>query len=371
MPKEHQTLTARLKETTLKMAFFDEKITVILGAGSSAEVGMPVGNELKSKIASLLEVTGESRTDSISKGILANKWTANWVLDQDKYFLACHQIATAMPQAISIDNYLHAHKNDKRTLLAGKLAISEAILNAERASSVYWEPNSNTGFDFKRSSASWYNIFFQLLTENCSIENLPESLSNVSIISFNYDRSLEHYLICALKNYYRLRDEQAIEIMGNLEIHHPYGQVGFLPWQNSNPHAHFGAEPTPQLLEAISGQIRTFTEGTDPDNSNIDQIRESLALSNKMIFLGFAFHPMNMQLLATNEDFNKTKTCFGTALGISEPDCKIIEREIQDLVIPDIKPIYLRNDLTCSQLLAEYRRSLTSTYDLAFETSVL
>lgn len=349
------------------MAFSEGKTTIILGAGASCEVGLPVGRELKTRIARLLDIRygrGGYEQESGSEEIdfsFRNIVQAEGGRDINPYLKACWRIRDAMPQAISIDNYLDAHADDELTVIAGKLGIAQSILAAERSSSIYASQHGNpTMINFEQIEDTWFNKFTQLLTENCRVDDLSDNLTNLSVISFNYDRCFEHFLYNAIQNYYRLDATTAAEILTNLSIYHPYGRVGSLLWQQQETPIEFGADPRPQNLLKIYTQIRTFTEGTNPEGSDIDNIRSAVAECDRLIFLGFAFHPMNMDLLSSdNKDCTPTVS-YGTALGLSNPDRAIVEREIKAMTGNDIGSVELRNDLTCSQLLDEYRRSITS-----------
>ena len=348
------------------MAFSEGKTTIVLGAGASKEAGLPIGRELKSQIARLVDIRyedGFTRASGSAEidGAFRVSCRTEGTRDINPYLHACWRIRDAMPQAVSIDNYLDAHAYDRLTVTAGKLAIAQSILEAEKRSSLYIaQGRRGEMIDFGRMEETWFNKFVQLLTENCRASDLPTSLSNLTVISFNYDRCFEQFLYFALKNYYRLEDREITDLLNDFSVYHPYGRVGSLPWQRQQTPIEFGVDPTPQSLLAISTQIRTFTEGTDPQTSSIDAIRGAVASCDRLIFLGFAFHPMNMQLLSSTENESAPRASYGTALGLSKPDRIIVEREIKGLVGQDIETVELRNDLTCSQLLDEYRRSLTS-----------
>jgi len=349
------------------MAFSEGKTTIVLGAGASCEAGLPIGRDLKSKIARLIDIRYEDGgyTRSSGSGEIADafriKLQADGGRDINPYLRACWRIRDAMPQAISIDNYLDAHAEDALTVVSGKLGIAQAILEAEKSSTLY--VNRREGqemINFGRVENTWFNKFVQLLAENCRVDDLSANLSNLNVVSFNYDRCFEHFLYFAIQNYYRVAAADVAGMLANLKVYHPYGRAGSLPWQRQETPIEFGATPNPKSLLDISAQIRTFTEGTDPDTSNIQAIRDSVAGCDRLIFLGFAFHPMNMQLLSSQGAGEVPKASYGTAFGLSQPDREIIEREVRILAGSEIGRVELRNDLTCSQLLDEYRRSLTS-----------
>ena len=201
----------------------------------------------------------------------------------------------------------------------------------------------------------------KLLTENCTKENLSKRLKSIALIVFNYDRCIEHFLYNSLQNYYSLRPDEAGNLVNEIEIYHPYGVVGTLPWQSDQSVA-FGAELHAQKLLNLTHQIKTFTESTDPKSKEILAIRNNVIKADYIVFLGFAYHKLNMNLLMPDipiADSLKVSSCFGTAKGISNSDCEIIKAELGDFYKSSIKELNIRNELDCYSLFEEYRRSLS------------
>ena len=273
----------------------------------------------------------------------------------------CWRIRDAMPQAISIDKFIDCHSDEPKIAICGKLAIAKAILAAEAKSTLTIDKtNTHNKLDFARNSNTWLNGFFQLLTENCRIETLPERLRKVGVIIFNYDRCFEHYLFNAIQNYYGVSAEKAADLLQNIEIHHPYGMVGGLPWMHLQTSIDFGADVHVSKLVPVSQQLRTFTEGTNPAVSDINLIRTTINDAKRIVFLGFAFHRLNMELLfdpATPP--RNTERVFGSAFGISHSDCNVICNELSAQTGLANGPMQLRNELTCAKLVQEYWRSLS------------
>jgi hypothetical protein len=84
-----------------------------------------------------------------------------------------------------------------------------------------------------------------------------------------------------------------------------------------------------QLLESAS-QIKTFTEGTDPESSAIADIQRCAGSASRVVFLGFAFHRQNLKLLWPKlaESDKGSIEIFATALNISETDVAMITQEL-------------------------------------------
>ena len=205
--------------------------------------------------------------------------------------------------------------------------------------------------------------FFQLLTENCTKEELSERLKSISLIVFNYDRCIEHFLYNALKTYYLLTDEEAASFVNEIEIYHPYGVVGNLPWQNKNIAVEYGEEVTSRLLLRIANGLKTFTEGVNPDSSDIQAIHRNVHNADKIVFLGFAFHPLNMKLMSPIEkefsNLDKDTKYFATAYGISLPDQRIIQEQLKGFTSRTVRKIELEGHVSCSKLFQKYWRNLS------------
>jgi hypothetical protein len=347
---------------------FARKNLIIVGAGASTECGLPTGRQLTERISSLLDIRFKQGYELISGDSLICEALHAAIRRQDpnardinSHIHAARHIRDAMPQALSIDNFIDAHRGDKEIQLCGKLAIARSILQAEQSSRLYVDPSGpSRAPHFSTLRETWFNSFFMLLTENCRVEQLEERLSSVSMIVFNYDRCIEHFLYHSLQNYYRIGPEQAAELLRAIEIFHPYGTVGWLPWDGAKPAVAFGADPRANELIDLANQIRTFTEGTDPEASDVTKLRDRLVESNIVLFLGFAFHPMNLELLRSSTARHPEPMqvrYYGTAKGVSESDREVVSVELTALAGVNRENVVLR-DLECAKLFQEYWRSL-------------
>lgn len=347
----------------------DRKTVFVVGAGASFEMGLPVGEKLKAQISHMLAVppyepyqAPRVKNNDIYDAIRIEAST--WEQPEPalvNMIRAADDIANALPLTLSIDNYIHSHNGDKAVEICGKLAIVQAILAAEAGSSLY-KTSSQTRLDFSECSTSWLMPFMQYLSEDCSLPKLRERLTTVVFIVFNYDRCIEHFLIHAIMTVYKVQQSVAAEIVGDIEIYHPYGTVGRLPWATNFLHdmeiVEFGETPGPHKLHKLTSGIKTFTEGTDNDSSEIIAIRLHMKAASRIVFLGFAYHRLNMRLLFGDEPKRITggRHLFGTAYGMSNGDVQNVSNGLSRIF--ELVPIELRNDLTCFNLFREYSRTL-------------
>lgn len=341
-----------------------KQTVLILGAGSSQEAGLPVGEELKKHVAQMLDIrfAESGRLQSGDASIVdAVRHHIHPDRNPNPHRHAACRIAAAMPQAISIDNFLDAHKDDEKIQICGKLAIVQGILAAERRSKLYHQPMSRDAFEHSRVAGTWFNGFFQVLTENCRLDGLERRLSGLTLIVFNYDRCIEHYLFHAFQTYYGIDEKSAAEFVKQIRIYHPYGSVGALPWFGGSVMSPFGLEARGSDLLKLAGGIKTFTEGTDPSSSDVVDIRAKVGAADRIVFLGFAFHPMNLQVLwdsSVKPPPGSAAECYATGKGISTNDVGVIAAELAELGGYVERKVRIRNDFTCADLFREYRRTL-------------
>jgi hypothetical protein len=107
----------------------------------------------------------------------------------------------------------------------------------------------------------------------------------------------------------------------------------------------------------LSGKIQTFTEGVE--SRQTDEIRYSIKWANRLVFLGFAFHELNMNLIKpyANELVNNSSSeCLATCYKISPSDQEKIRVEINSLF--GFNNIRLA-DMVCNDFFGHFSRSLS------------
>ena len=158
----------------------DLKTSFIVGAGASCEANLPTGEGLKRSIATMLDIKFDRQGNRISGDELIRDALALSVGSSnptsqgiEPYIKAAWRIRNAMPQAVSIDNFIHAHQGDDKIELCGKIGIVRSILQAEKNSLLRFKTaNGSSSVSFHAVENTWFNRFFQLLTENCDRNGL-------------------------------------------------------------------------------------------------------------------------------------------------------------------------------------------------------
>jgi hypothetical protein len=334
---------------------------------------MPSGNELKIKIASLLKLNPDESGGSAGDEIIRNAIYLYYSDDDDgRIFLnliyqlmdTAMNISKAMPLSISIDNYIEAHKPNEGIAFCGKMAIVRAILEAEHDCVLFdafdRPPHTVIGQERnKQFNNSWYPLFFQKITEGCHADELAERLNDISFIIFNYDRCFEYFMYYALIIYYNMDRDKARDFVQHLHINHPYGTVGEL-W-DENGKTTFGEIPNSTRLIELAEEIKTFTESIDKEKDSNNRIQYLVERMDRLIFLGFAYHEQNLNLLFNHDGalyvadgvpLSDKVTCYGTGHGMSDKDleylCKVLQVKNSKIIYCDIPKV------TCSTFFCDF-----------------
>ena len=286
-----------------------EKTVLVLGAGASIPYRFPSGRQLVRDILN----------------IQANRLYA--FLNDIPIHLAqefLKELDSANP--LSIDTWLE--KNNK-FINVGKAAIAHVILKCEDTEELkknyenrYFE---SLGTD-NPLDPNWYQYLFDRLTRECN--NLEQFGDNkLSVITFNYDRSLEQYLWTSLVSTFTGHGIDAyVEQIKKIEIYHIYGSLGPLPLQKAKgPFVDYGKKTQDQnTYQLCVNNINIISDAPSNEQEPVDPYLHAhnlLENAQRVYFLGFGFHPLNVTRLGLEQLPNYKYDRFdGTALGLPTQD---------------------------------------------------
>lgn len=358
----------------------------VVGAGASAEFGLPTGRQLLDRIGGFASSHYDPSNHRQSRKIDPDLDTA---LEVYAFEISAPAGATyALIDSLrdyaiwisrncvlapSIDNLLHAHQDNKQLVAVGKIMIAHALVKSESGSVLF--PNSaskkNGGF-FSNSQRngehvltpvqSWLGQLFWLLVELRDYSSFLTALQNITFISFNYDRCIEHYLANAASSYFRLDEKGVKDVLASINIIRPYGTLGDLLVSGQHC-AGFGTHEV--SLNATSKSIRTFTEGYESDVIS-EQLSSALLAADLVFFVGFGFLQLNLNLLFEKQQY-KVKRVLGTRKGLSEESASIVSDKLKAALLFGSErptPFHLNkigsdrlelSDLTCQELLNKHQ----------------
>ena len=239
------------------------RIVLILGAGASVPYGFPTGAELFRR---LMGVKGTVRCFN----------DMGFDSEQQKEFIR----ALGRSGRRSVDAFLEFRQD---FVDIGKAFMAYFLIRCEHETRL---------FD---SEPDWYHYLFD--TMSCSLESF--STNSLSIITFNYDRSFEHFLFTALCNCYNASEDQAASAVQSIPIVHVHGQLGLLPWQcGASPKNARSYQPTAdtETVRVATDGIKIIPEAED-STPELKDAHKYLQDAEQVHFLGFGYLHKNMERL--------------------------------------------------------------------------
>ncbi len=336
----------------------------IIGAGANAEIGMPQGGALGSIISKSFyfeshHVYGYRPKNSANLDLFDHirRLAAATNTEIDEQISAALLFHQGVALAGSIDEYLSRHADKPLHASLGKLAIIHSLIAAERQSKLFCDPFAIASDIVKSAENTWLSHFANQLFIGRPANDINRLFDDIAIISFNYDRCLQRYLIAAIQEAYHVTLHQALEVIARLNIVYPYGTLGSLLPASRDCLA-FGADVSSYDLTPRLDTIRTFAEHHENPEQRT-KIHQLVAEANALVFLGFGFHAANLALLRPPQSEPKPVTIVATGFGLSIPNIESVKKRLRGLrpVHGSSEPIVERN-LNAADLMADYRMVL-------------
>lgn len=339
------------------------KTIFIVGAGASTDYGLPVGQTLSKNIATLLRhIPDPSRR---ARGALQEAIDCH--AHQTKrpasdLFRKAKEIASALPQAPSVDAYIENMAHDSDIAVLGKLGIAACLLDTERGCPLFVDQRKDLdSLDHSRLSDTWLGKLFRILVEGHTIKTFGNMFESAAFVVFNYDRCIEQYFKYAISNYFRVPLSKSYEVVRRMRLVRPYGSLGQLVDEHGSTFGGNGPRGTvhAEQLLTIAKDIRTYSEYID-DDVEIEQARSLLYQAKATVYLGFAFHRQNVKLLEKIMPKGRNLT-LATVLGIPEPAHSIVRQDIARIVgqrSASASPLTLAAS-ECAPFIDDYRLLLS------------
>jgi hypothetical protein len=255
--------------------------TLILGAGASAPFGFPTGNELKEKVLSL------ASDDPLFGPHL-------------QIFVENFKAALLKSGKTSVDAFLE-HRPE--FIHIGKTAIAIILIGCEDEASLYVQTKN-----------SWYEYLFNQLAT--TFDDFDKN--KLSILTFNYDRSLEYYLYTCLQNAYGKSVDECAKKLKSIPIIHLHGDLGELPYLfGTNSMRPYSTKLSDGTVGIASNRIKIIHEGV-ANETQFAQAHKILSESQYICFLGFGYHQLNVKRLGFDDAHSYAKAGFwGSTFGFT------------------------------------------------------
>ena len=277
-----------------------EETVFILGAGASKPYGYPTGAELRKIIIN--EFHNQDHFNSLNNLDLdiSKEYTINYIDD----FINKFKLSSTK----SIDLFL---SRNPKFMDIGKLAIKLSIYNSELGS-IFREKVER--------EEDWYSYLFDRLTnESTASDQYIITDNRIKFITFNYDRSLEHFLYESMINSYSEMDTGIIEHeVKKIKLIHMFGTISPLPWQENGGLAY---RKNKVFIDNADNLDIIYNKTDDP---MIIEAQKYIRKAKLIFFLGFGYAKENLELLDFPHILQPDQKVFGTTYGF-------ISKEVRDI----------------------------------------
>jgi hypothetical protein len=281
-----------------------KRTAFILGAGASQPFGFPTGRELYNYILSALR-PGQDYFDKLQRFGGFNGT-----------MIAEFREALRKSGRTSVDAFLE-HRSEYMTI--GKSAIAVKLIAHENEGPLF----GNAG--------EWMGYLFDHFDH--PFKEGPAN-SNVAFITFNYDRSLEHFLFTSYKNSYGKKDDEGAAALRHIPIIHLHGSLGRLRSQEGvgaerSYHDLVDTESLNVAREGIKIIHESLDDGRDKD---FERAKEILKWAQQIYCLGFGYGATNMKRLGLKE---LDKKASGTGYGLTDAETAYVRALTDSNVNPE------------------------------------
>ena len=280
----------------------------ILGAGASKPYGLPLGGELYRSVLNDFGPSNQSTPlrDAVRHLLLNASGFSTRHIEPFVETLRYSGLT-------SVDAFLERRLE---FVDVGKAIMAVELLGLEDHEKL-WNSDEN-----------WMQYLYARLTT----DTLDQFRQNeVSFITYNYDRTLEHFLHTSLKNTYGKDDLECAAVLKEIPIIHLHGRLGYLPWQSHKDMIPFGMHPIDsRILDICQKGIRIVHEDITDRDDDFKFAKGRLAEAKRIYFMGFGYGSKNVARLNI-ADF-RAGIIEGTAQGVSPREQMTIKGLFQDKV---------------------------------------
>jgi hypothetical protein len=288
----------------------------VLGAGASADFGFPIGRDLLNSVVNFQDGT-QQRTNLLN-------YSGHSAQELDEFRTALNYSGDS-----SIDAFLERRPS---FLEIGKAAMAVALMTREETATIFHEPGG----------LNWMKYLFRRM-QGSSSASFDEN--EVSFVTFNYDRVLEHFLSTALQHAWGVSEAEAGKVLSSIPIIHLHGQLGFLPWQSDKNTRAFNTTMDSQSLRIAAEGIKVVHEGVEDRKEQFSQAKELIKSAARVYFLGVGTSNVNMDRLdVMNFEPNKVVV---TEKGLTETEYAEVRLRYGD------KLSFVRH-YDCRQMISNY-----------------
>jgi hypothetical protein len=294
------------------MAFKRTENVFILGAGASHDYNFPLGKGLMDNVLQKLK----SDTPYLKAVYKTGEIMSYSPHDVDSFL---GKLDEFNQQESSLDSFVGSFADSEKKVVIqtiAKVCIASEIIRCEDKSNV-------------RLETGWYARLFSMMYSTSNTYSSFMKL-RLTIITFNFDRSIEFYLLNAIRKRWPEESENiGRDMLESFKFIHLHGSLGSILNSDAasyRPYQTIGWNE-PSILAKAANNIKLHTE-SNVEAEPFEEAKQYIDRAKIIHFIGFGFHIDNMErlgLFAGKERRNR----FGTIFRISPPN---LVRELQTTI---------------------------------------
>jgi hypothetical protein len=111
--------------------------------------------------------------------------------------------------------------------------------------------------------------------------------NDVAFVTFNYDRSLEHFLCTSLANSYGRSIEDSAKELKEIPIIHLHGRLGYLPWEDKNGRSFGDRTIDSRVVDMCVKEMRVVHEDITDRDADFSEAKRLLKEAKRVYLMGF------------------------------------------------------------------------------------
>jgi hypothetical protein len=270
----------------------------VLGAGASVPYGYPTGRDLRSELVDLEFLGGHQHAnwpgtsgDQITRRRQHIEAHFQWIKNAGRDFTRHAKMARELKHSgcTSIDAFVATRSE---FVDEAKFSIAAILLARENWNALF----------APETQGNWYEHLWNLI---CSTATRVSDIrfEKVRIFTFNYDRSLEAYLLRAIQSRFNISEVDAGAALEKLSIEHAYGSLGkIVPYANEGIRYGEWDGDFAGCISKAATTLRLMPETRIASEQDpFEAAKKWLAEANRVYYLGYGFDKLNDERLGFGE----------------------------------------------------------------------
>jgi hypothetical protein len=317
-----------------------KRTVMVLGAGASYPYGFPTGLQLLHDVCEGLDPhSGATKTRDLRPYLLE----CGFKPDR----LAAFREALQLSHQPSVDAFLEVPVSRREFLDVGMTAIAVALMLHE-----------DQGEIRRKRSPRWFEHVFK----HMQVTGADFRSNQLSIVTFNYDRSVEQLFYNALTSSYGMDAIGVAEVLREIRVVHVYGKLGNLHWQSSDGRPYEPLVNRETVRKCVTS-MKVMAQG-ERNSEEFATARRLLRNAECICFLGFGYLDTNLErLFDRDEEFGRLAILpeariYGSTKGLGRVRMAQVTRQLTvSAELPDIglvEPELGSSTEVCLEFLREH-----------------